>query len=354
MTPPLPPALALTDFLPRPACTVAMTEVRTPKFPVIDAHNHLGELLPGLAFSGSWRRRPVPELIDVLDRAGVRAVVDLDGQTGDTLKREIARYQEPHPDRFAIFTGLDYTALTAEADFTPVIVRALREGVAAGAKGLKIWKPLGLTTRDAAGHLIAPNDPRLDDLWAAAGELGIPVLIHIADPVAFFRPLDPTNERWEELHAHPDWHFHGGDFPAFEVVLDQFADLVTRHPATTFIGAHVGCWAENLPWVSALMDRCSNLFVDISARLGELGRVPYTARDFFLRHAGRILFGTDSPPNLDVYRLHYRFLETRDEYFPYGPGPRPAQGRWMIYGLHLPDDVLRRVYAENAAGLLGL
>jgi predicted TIM-barrel fold metal-dependent hydrolase len=200
-----------------------------------------------------------------------------------------------------------------------------------------------------------PSDPRLDDLWHAAGELGIPVLIHVADPVAFFRPLDRFNERYDELRAHPDWHFHGPQFPTFASLIESLADLVLRHRGTTFIGAHVGCYPENLDWVSNLISRCPNFYVDIAARVAELGRVPRRARQFFLDHSDRILFGTDFPPAVEMYRLHYRVLESADEYFPYwiGDGP-PPQGRWMIYGLALPDEVLKQVYADNAARVLGL
>ncbi len=344
--------LFIHEWQPRPSLTVAQTTITRPRFPVIDAHNHLGELLPGASFAGEWPRRPVEELIDVLDTAGIEAIVDLDGQWGDTLKRELARYQERYPERFAVFTGLDYSVMSSERDFGARLVRNLREGVAAGARGLKVWKPLGLTVRDQHEQLIAPNDARLDDLWATAGELGVPVLIHVADPVAFFQPLDRFNERWEELHGHPDWHFYGPQFPAFETIMEQFAEMVTRHANTIFIGAHVGCYAENLSWVSALMERCPNLYVDISARLGEIGRQPYATRDFFLKHSERILFGTDAPPRQEVYQLYYRFLESRDDYFPYWVGERAPQGRWMIYGLDLPDDVLRKVYHENAARII--
>ena len=345
--------LLLTDFLPRPALTVKTTVVKRPKFPAIDAHNHLGELFPGAQSSGGWAARPVSELIDLMDVAGIRAMVDLDGQSGDTLKREIARYTEKYPNRFAVFNGIDYDAFK-EKDFGRILTNNLEQGVAAGAKGLKVWKPLGLTIRDTAGKLVPVNDPRLDQLWACAGEMGVPVLIHVADPVAFFRPLDRYNERWEELTAHPDWHFESPPGPCFNTVLEQLADVVTRHRETKFIGAHVGCNAEDLGWVSSLIDRCPNLYVDIGARLAELGRQPYTAREFFIKHADRILFGTDLPPNLDMFRLHYRFLESRDEYFPYSIEEQPPQGRWMIYGLHLPDDVLRKVYFDNAARLLKL
>lgn len=349
-----PPELSLRDFAPRPALTRAETLVEHPRFPVVDAHNHLGQLIPGAQFAGPWPSRPVAELVDELDRSGVRAVVDLDGGFGDTLRRELARYAEPYPDRFVVFSGLDYDAFGREHDIGGYLARRLREGAAAGARGLKVWKLLGLRLRDEHGRLFAVNDPRLDELWATAGELGLPVLIHVADPVAFFDPLDRFNERWEELQAHPDWHFYGPELPSFTTLIEQLADIVVRHRATTFIGAHVGCYAENLGWVGALMERAPNFYVDIGARLAELGRQPYTARDFFIRHADRILFGTDAPPDQATYRLHYRFLETRDEYFPYWRGERPGQGRWMIYGLDLPDDVLRQVYYANAERVLGL
>jgi predicted TIM-barrel fold metal-dependent hydrolase len=185
-------------------------------------------------------------------------------------------------------------------------------------------------------------------LWATAGELDLPVLIHVADPVAFFMPLDATNERWEELNARPEWQFPHPPFPAFETIVEGLANLVARHPGTDFIAAHVGCYAENLAWVGALIDRCPNFYVDISARLGELGRQPYTARRFFLRHADRILFGIDAGAHVEMYRLYYRFLETDDEYFNYDIHDPPGQGRWRIYGLALPDDVLERVYFRNA------
>ncbi len=348
------PNLDLRDFAPRPALTRNETVVEQPRFPVVDAHNHLGYLVPNAPFGGAWPTRPVAELVAELDRSGVRAVVDLDGGFGETLRHELARYVEAYPERFVVFAGLDYAAFERERNIGAYLANQLREGVAAGARGLKVWKLLGLRLRDQGGKLYAVNDARLDELWAAAGELGVPVLIHVGDPVAFFQPLDRFNERYEALQAHPDWHFLGGDLPSFHTLMEQLADVVMRHPRTNFIGAHVGCYAENLGWVGQIMERCPNFFIDISARLAELGRQPYTARDFFMRHADRILFGADAPPSQAVYRLHYRFLETRDEYFPYWLGERPPQGRWMIYGLDLPDAVLRQVYYENAVRVLGL
>ncbi len=200
-----------------------------------------------------------------------------------------------------------------------------------------------------------PDDPRLSDLWDVVGEAGLPVTIHTADPRAFFRPLDRFNERWDELHAFPHWLFYGSDFPQFEELLDSLYHLIESHPQTNFVTAHVGCYPENLGFVSKMMDRYPNFNTDIAARVAELGRAPYSAREWFIKYADRILFGTDFAPALAMYQVHFRFLETADEYFPYDySSPIPTQGRWNIYGVSLPDEVLRKVYHDNAARLLKL
>ena len=178
------------------------------------------------------------------------------------------------------------------------------------------------------------------------------MLIHTADPPAFFLPIDETNERWEELKRHPEWSFHGPGFPAYEELIKQFLSVVARHPRTTFIGAHVASSAEDLTSVGRWLDAYPNLYVDIAARIAELGRQPYTARRFFLKYADRVLFGTDGPRVVERLGYHWRFLETGDEYFRYAETPFPPQGFWNIYGVDLPDDVLRKVYNETAARLI--
>ncbi len=337
--------LRLEDYTPVSELVVQTTAVMRSRFPVIDAHNHLGE-----TFGGGWVNRSAAELLDVLDEAGVRLLVDLDGGWGEAiLQKHLDRFKAAAPDRFMHFGGVDWRRWPDLGDQFPEWAAArLREQVRWGAQGLKVWKGFGLHVRDHLGNLIAVDDPRLDPVWATAAELKLPVIIHVADPVAFFKPLDPTNERWEELHAHPEWHFPSPPFPSFHSIVDGLARLVLRHPQTTFIGAHVGCYAENLAWVGDLLRRAPNFYVDIAARISELGRQPYTARRFFLEYADRILFGTDLPPCLEDYRIYYRFLETADEYFSYSSEPVPGQGRWHIYGLFLPDDVLRKVYHDTA------
>lgn len=337
--------MLLSEYRPRPALVTRATHIERPRFPVIDAHNHLGP-----EFGGGWDDRPLDELLAAMDAADVRVLVDLDGGWGnDIFERHLAKFKGGAPERFRVFGGVDWAAWPAHGDdFGAWAAEQFRAQVARGAEGLKIWKPFGLHVRDQHGALVRVDDARLDPLWAAAGALDVPVLIHVADPVAFFEPLDSTNERWEELHAHPDWQFPSPPFPSFMSIMDGLAALVARHPGTDFIGAHVGCYAENLGWVGALMDRCPNFYVDISARLGELGRQPYSARRFFTEHADRVLFGIDAGADLVTYRTYYRFLETDDEYFSYDGQDVPGQGRWAIYGVALPDDVLEKIYFRNA------
>ncbi len=350
--------IRLDEFRPRTALRVPTHEVLRPRYPVVDAHNHLGS-----DFGGDWAARGLEALLVTLDAAGVETLVDLDGGIGDGLTREIERWQARAPDRLAVFAGLDYDGWADDPSFGETEARRLQDAAAAGARGLKVWKVLGLRARDPAGRLVAVDDERLDPLWSTAAELGLPVVIHIADPIAFFHPLDPTNERYEELSEHPDWQFwptrppgrpDEPGFPPFDELLAAFDRLVGRHPATSFVGAHVGCAAEDLTLVSRMLDAHPNLSVDIAARLGELGRQPYTARAFFVRYADRILFGTDTPADPAVYRLHYRFLETWDESFDYGTDDVPSQGRWQIHGLGLPEEVLRAVYRDNARRVLRL
>jgi predicted TIM-barrel fold metal-dependent hydrolase len=343
--------MLLKDYKPRPKLVASETQITRPRFPVVDAHNHLFS-----PFGGGAESKPISQLLDLLDEAGVVCYVDLDGGWGeDILYRHLDVFKQQAPERFQVFGGVDWNKWAELGDAFPEwAAERLRVQQARGAQGLKIWKPLGLSVRDSLGALVKVNDPRLDPIWQAAGEFRLPVLAHVADPAAFFDPIDETNERWEELGANPDWAFTSPPFPPFLEIVNDLANVVRRHPGTQFIGAHVGCYAENLAWVGDLLDECPNFNIDISARIGELGRQPYSSRKFFIRYADRILFGLDAGPNPAEYRVSYRFLETDDEYFPYGSGPIPGQGRWNIYGLYLPDEVLEKVYFKNAKRLLRL
>ena len=349
--------LLLEDYRPRTMLRTPVHEIVRPRFAVVDVHNHLG---PG--WGGEWATKPPGELLATLDAAGVDTLVNLDGGFGDGLSRQLERWQSSSA-RIVTFATLDYEGWATDRAFGETEARRLRDSAARGARGLKVWKTLGLRARDDAGRRVAIDDPRLDPLWSAAGELDLPILIHIADPFAFFEPLDETNERWEELRAHPDWHFwptrppgrpEAPGFPPFDELLGAFEGLVGRHPRTTFVGAHMASASEDLALVGRLLDEYPNLNVDIAARLAELGRQPYSTRALMLRHPDRILFGLDEPAEPSLYRLHYRFLETFDESFDYSNRPVPPQGRWQIHGIGLPDDVLRKVYRDNARRILKL
>lgn len=340
--------MLLKDFRPQSKLVTKATLVEKPRFPVIDAHNHLGE-----PFGGGWINRPLDEILSAMDKAGVVGFVDLDGGWGEEILDLHLSRLAPAADKFRVFGGVDWAKWPELGDdFPAYTVERLLTQKERGAFGLKIWKPFGLHVRDLHGELVKVDDARLDPLWQAAGELGMPVLIHVADPAAFFDPIDETNERWEEIGANPDWAFTSPPFPSFLEILTAFRTLVKRHSATTFVGAHVGCYGENLGFVAEMLDECPNYYIDISARLGELGRQPYSARRFFLKYADRILFGLDAGLDLEGYLLSYRFFETDDEHFNYNVGDVPKQGRWYACGLHLPDDVLKKFYYENAAKLL--
>ncbi|MHB1295329.1 MAG: amidohydrolase family protein [Anaerolineae bacterium] len=334
--------LRIDAFEPRAELVAPVHEVLRARFPAIDAHNHLDPAGPPAG------------LLETMDAVNVRTIVNLSGDTGEALRRTMEGYEGAHPGRFVTFCNVDWAGI-GERGWCDAAVRRLREDVRAGARGLKVFKELGLVVRDTAGTLVPPDDPRIADVWDAAGELGVPVLIHTADPVAFFKPLDRYNERWDELHRNPNWHFFGGDFPAFEELIGALYRTIAAHPGTTFITAHVGCYPENLAFVSQMLDTYPNMFTDMSARIAELGRAPYSARAWFLAYADRIVFGTDQGPQPPMYRTHWRFFETFDEHFPYDAAVAiQPQGRWNIYGMGLPDGVLRKVYHDNAARLLGL
>ena len=341
--------MRLDAYLPQSQLVTRTTLVDRPRFEVVDAHNHLAD-----PFGGGWDQKPLAELLQRLDTARVTGYVDLDGGWGeDILHRHLDLFKARAPDCFHIFGGVDWSQWAPRGsgfpDWAAGRIAAQKQ---AGAEGLKIWKSFGLRVRDEHDHLVHVDDPRLDPIWIAAAENGLPVLIHVADPVAFFEPADERNERWEELAAHPDWDFSSPSFPRFMDILNGLRALVRRHPSTIFIGAHVGCYAENLAWVGEMLDEMPNYFVDIAARIAELGRQPYAARKFLIRYQDRVLFGSDMGPDVDSYRISYRFLETDDEYFSYSPEDPPPQGRWRVYGLHLPDDVLGKIYAANARRIL--
>jgi hypothetical protein len=351
-------SLALRAWRPRPAIRLPVTRVERPAFGVVDAHNHLGRWLSAwVRDDGGWVVEDVGALVARMDACGVETIVNLDGCFGAELLANLDRYDRAHPGRFVTFCHADWSLLAEGRTGVARIVASLYAAQAAGARGLKVWKDLGLGVRDGGGALVLPDDPRLGEIWAACGELGLPVLIHTADPLAFFQPVDEHNERLEELSAHPEWSFCLPGLPSWERLLEAFETLVASHRGTTFIGAHVASCAEDLGRVERMLGEHPNLHVDVSARIAELGRQPRAARRLLCRHPDRVLFGTDSfPPDRSTYTMHYRFLESDDECFPYSPDPDDPcpQGRWYVSALDLPEEVLRAVYRDTPRRVLGL
>jgi uncharacterized protein len=337
----VPPGLDVPYFYAYdPPSTLVVPEHPVPRarYPFVDVHNH-------------QPRMPDQDLAAVvadMDRLNMAVMVNLSGRGfggagEDHLERSIAAAEAAAPGRFVVFTNLDFDGF-GEPGWTEAAVARLAADVAAGAQGLKIYKSLGMGVRDAAGERVAVDDPRLDPVWAKAGELGVPVLIHSADPAPFWQPRDAANERLLELMERPGRWRDPAEHPPFEQILAEQHDVFRKHPGTTFIDAHLGWLGHDLGRLGRLLDELPNVHTEIGAVLAELGRQPRAARDFLVRHQDRVLFGKDSW-NPDEYPVYFRVLETADEYFDYY---RRRHAFWKMYGLDLPDEVLRKIYYGNA------
>jgi predicted TIM-barrel fold metal-dependent hydrolase len=366
-TPRKPKPLDLSQFEPKSMLQVHETHVDKAMFPVIDFHTHISvsakskngvELVAERQYLGTPK-----ECLDVMDAKNMRAMVNLTGGYGKGLADTVEKYDRAYPGRFYTLTEPCYEFFK-DPNYPKIQADAIEQAHKDGARGLKLLKTLGLYLREniTSGKLVKIDDQRFDPMWEACAALDMPVAIHISDPIAFFTPIDRFNERFEELNNHPDWSFYGGDFPSNAELIDARNRVFARHPKTTFVALHCGNFSENLQNVSENLDRFPNMHVDIAARIGELGRQPVTSKKFFDKYQDRIVFGTDATPHGDefpqqvfnnqLYEIYYRFLETEDEYFDYAPAKIPPQGRWRIYGINLSDQILKKVYNENAARLL--
>jgi predicted TIM-barrel fold metal-dependent hydrolase len=342
--------LFVDEYTPVSELVVEQHNIGKPKFPAFDAHAHFGSLLLGDSYES---RYDTAEVVSRLKDFGLKGIVNLDGWWGSELDRMLAKVH-PYEDFIKTFGCIDPSKLD-EPDFEGYVRRTLRESAEKGMKGLKFWKNISLVLKDSKGKYIPIDDDRLKVIWQTAAELKLPVLIHIADPVAFFKPIDEFNERYEELGAHPDWSFYGPQYYSFQELIKMQENLLAGNPDTTFIVAHFGSCAENIAAVGNWLDKYSNMYVDIAARISELGRQPYSSKKFLERYQDRILFGTDFYPVeglYDYYPIYYRFLETMDEYFDYSPERIPNQGRWKIYGIGLGDGILEKLYYKNAEKLI--
>jgi predicted TIM-barrel fold metal-dependent hydrolase len=362
-----PTPLDLSQYEPKSMLQVHETRVERAKFPVIDFHTHISvsaKSEKGVGLSPDRQYLGTPqELLAVMDRKNIHTMVNLTGGYEKGLAEAVAKYDRAYPGRFVTFAEPSYSHFK-ESNYPQLQAQAIEQAHRDGAHGLKILKTLGLYLREdiTSGTLVKIDDPRFDPMWDACGQLNMPVAIHVSDPVAFFTPTDRFNERYEELNNHPDWSFYGADFPSNAELLAARNRVMARHPKTQFVTLHFGNFSENLQNVAENLDRYPNMYVDMAARVGELGRQPFTSRKFFEKYQDRILFGTDATPHGDefpqqvfndkLYEIYYRFLETEDEYFDYAPAKVPPQGRWRIYGIQMPDTILRKVYHDNAAQLL--
>jgi len=347
--------IRLARFRPEPVLKVDRERVPRAAYRAIDVHFHLESLPPTI---------DPDRLVQAMDAAGIAKIVDLGGLPAD-FKRAATTFTARYPDRIVQFVKPDIAAVVADnRGFEAGVaeqVRWIDEAARLGAQGVKVSKSLGTGQIDQDGRLVPVDDPRLDPLWARAGQLGMPVLIHTGEPEAFFLPADSHNERYEELLKSPESGRYGKP-PSREELFAQRERLLSRHPGTNFIGAHLGMQEDNLALVAALLDKYPNYYVDIAAVLEALGRQPVTARQFFIKYQDRVLFGTDGGWGLVTrepgwtperwFRDYFEFLETSNEYFEYPFGDTYNQGRWRIYGIDLPNDVLEKVYLRNAEKLI--
>ncbi|HEX2095279.1 MAG TPA: amidohydrolase family protein [Longimicrobiaceae bacterium] len=327
--------MSFEEYEPKSSLVVPAHPVPRARYPFVDVHNHQwGELTPAR----------VDSLVAAMDRLNLAVMVNLSGGTGDSLAAKVRATEGRYPGRFVTFANLDFTGFD-DPGWGERAARHLAEDVRRhGARGLKIYKNLGLDLRDREGRRIPTDDSRLDPVWRTAGELGIPVLIHTGEPRPFFEPHDRHNERWLELKQYPNRARPPERYPAWEQVMAEQHNVFRKHRGTTFIAAHLGWMGNDLARLGRLLDEHPNVYTEVAAVVAELGRQPRFAREFFIRYQDRILFGKDLWAEAE-YPTYFRIFETADEYFDYF---RKRHAFWKMYGLDLPQEVLRKLYYTNA------
>ncbi|MDG1191670.1 MAG: amidohydrolase family protein [Flavobacteriaceae bacterium] len=326
----------IEEYSPKSTLVVPQTEIQKAKYPFIDVHNHQFDM----------PLKNLSKLTAEMDSLNMAFMINLSGFRGLYLKQSLKNVKENAPTRFGLFVNVDFEAIE-DVDFATEQVALIDQAVQDGVLGLKVYKSLGLTDRDKNGARIAVNDPRLDPIWKACGDNNIPVLIHSGEPASFWHPKDKFNERWLELRQKPNRYRDPETNPSFEEILAEQHDIFRKHPNTTFINAHLGWMGNDLDRLGAHLDTYPNVVTEIGAVLAELGRQPKRARQFFVDYQDRILFGKDAY-NVSEYYTYFRVLETDDEYFDYY---RKRHAHWKMYGLALPDSILKKLYYKNALRL---
>ena len=330
--------MSIEEYEPKSTLVVPENPRSRAKFPFIDVHGH--------------QRRDISadnaqKLVGEMDRINMGAMVNLSGGSGEGLKQSIASLPGRYPKRFVVFANVDFSKID-EPGFAENAARQLEQDVKNGAAGLKVYKNLGMSLTDKSGKRVPTDDPRLDPIWRKAGELGIPVLIHTGEPAAFWKPLDKYNERWLELTQFPQRQRSDPKYVSFEQTMGEQHNLFRKHPRTKFINAHLGWLGHDLSRLGKLLDELPNVYTEMGAVLYELGRQPRAARAFLVKYQDRVLMGKDTY-NADEYTYYFRVLETEDEYFDYY---RNRHAFWKMYGLGLPDGVLKKIYYKNALKLI--
>ena len=338
-----------------PVSTLVVPEhiVTRAKYPFVDVHSHQWNL----------SSMDLDSLITAMDSLNMAVLVHLSGRGIDLLrnpqkrdaaaelaylKASLENVRKHSPNRVVIFTNISYVGID-DSDWGERMARQIESDVKLGVKGLKIYKDLGLTVKDGSGKRVPVDDPRLDPIWAKCGELGIPVLIHSADPAPFWRPRDKYNERWLELKLKPERYRDPNLYPPWEQIIREQHNVFRKHPETVFINAHLGWLGNDLARLGKLLDECPNVYAEMGAVLYELGRQPRFARQWLIQYQDRILFGKDITLDLSEYHVYFRVLETADDYFKYY---RRRHAFWRMYGLDLPDEVLRKIYYKNALRII--
>jgi len=337
---PLEMKMDFESYDPPATLVVPQHKLTKAKFPFIDIHNHYFDM----------HTADLSQRVKFMDELNMGVMVNLSGRgfrsAGDHLEKSFENIKSHFPTRFVLFTNVDFADID-NPEWAARMVKQLDDDFKRGAKGLKIYKSLGLHNKDKSGKRIAIDDPRIDPIWAKCGELGIPVLIHSADPKPFWDPIDSLNERWLELKLHPGRRYDSS-FPTFEQVIAEQHNVFKKHPKTKFINAHLGWYANDLQKLSGLLDQFPNMYTEIGAVIAELGRQPRAAKAFLIKYQDRVLFGKDSWVP-EEYSTYFRVLETEDEYFPYH---KRYHAFWRMYGLGLPDEVLKKIYYKNAMKLI--
>lgn len=322
-----------------PVSTLVVPEhsVQKSRFPFIDVHNH----------QWGMDNQDLSGLTKQMDALNMAVMVNLSGGNGNKIKRTIENIRGNQPKRFIVFANLDFSGF-GTTEWAEKTVKQLESDVKNGANGLKIFKDLGFSVRDNNGVLVKVNDPRLQPVWAKCAALKIPVLIHTADPKSFWDPMDEHNERWLELATHPNRKRDNNNPEPFEQMISEQHLLFKNNTNTTFIAAHFGWLANDLARLGKLLDQCPNVMVEFGAIISDLGRQPIAANHFFTKYQDRILFGKDSWAPSE-YATYFRVLETNDEYFPYH---KKYHAFWRMYGMGLPDDILKKIYYKNAIRII--